>query len=59
MKNKFNGAYQKPDFFKVNLDVKDNFAAYNTYCKENPEGALWIRDFDPFPCIDPEWHDDV
>lgn len=27
--------YQRPDFVKVNLDVKDNFAAYTTCYRKN------------------------
>lgn len=26
--------YQKPDFIKVDLDIKDNFAAYGDDCDE-------------------------
>ena len=27
--------YQKPDFVKVDLDIKENFAAYSTTCYRN------------------------
>lgn len=37
--------YQKPDFIKVSVKVKDVFASYNTSCPHD-EMSMWVQ-----PCL--------
>ena len=34
--------YQSPDLVKVNLEIKDNFAAYTTTCIENTYTSMAV-----------------
>ena len=36
--------YQKPDFVKVDLDIKENFAAYSSKCYRNSWSVYTVNE---------------